>query len=87
MVSMIAYNTFVKQGSGKDIVIFTSSQKKLSYQRKYYDSNFGIFPHLTAIIDVKNGVSTSTVKLKCCDFPTINSKLNHLKNNDRLLRA
>mmetsp|Transcript_24314 Transcript_24314/g.30584 ORF Transcript_24314/g.30584 Transcript_24314/m.30584 type:complete len:239 (+) Transcript_24314:120-836(+) len=63
-----SYKTFVKNGNGEDRVIFASSQKKLSFQRKYYDKNFGIFPHLTAIIDVKDGIVQGIAWDDACVF-------------------
>eukprot|EP00558_Chaetoceros_sp_UNC1202_P007875 CAMPEP_0197246124 /NCGR_PEP_ID=MMETSP1429-20130617/10680_1 /TAXON_ID=49237 /ORGANISM="Chaetoceros sp., Strain UNC1202" /LENGTH=239 /DNA_ID=CAMNT_0042706729 /DNA_START=18 /DNA_END=737 /DNA_ORIENTATION=+ len=59
------YSRFTIQGSyqslvrmsqnNKDVTVFASSQTSLSFLRKYYDTKFGIFPHLTAIIDVHKG--------------------------------
>lgn len=53
-----AYTDLVENATD-DITVFTSSQKGLSFQRKYFDNRYGVFPHLTAIIDVKNGVSAT----------------------------
>lgn len=53
---ILAYDKLVGDGS-EDVTVFASSQKALSFLRKYYDSSYGVFPHLTAIIDVKDGVS------------------------------
>jgi len=57
----VAYNSLVQKGDENDISIFAASQKSLSFLRKYYDSNYGIFPHLTAIIDVRDGVSMKSI--------------------------
>ncbi len=55
-----AYKSMV-QNSNKNKSVFVSSQKALSFLRWYHDSTFGVFPHLTAIIDVKDGVSVITI--------------------------
>lgn len=49
-----SYKSLV-QNANKNISVFSSSHKALSFLRRYHDTGFGIFPHLTAIIDVKDG--------------------------------
>lgn len=52
-----------------DITVFSSSQSKVSPLRKYYDStNNRIFPHLTAIISVKDGIVQGIAWDKACMF-------------------
>jgi len=52
-----------------DITAFSSSQSKVSPLRKYYDSEKNyIFPHLTAVIDVKDGVVQGIAWDKACTF-------------------
>ena len=57
----IAYDYLVnndEQLEADDITIHVNSQKGLSFLRKYYDRKLDrIYPYLTAIIDVKDGVS------------------------------
>mmetsp|Transcript_27032 Transcript_27032/g.40003 ORF Transcript_27032/g.40003 Transcript_27032/m.40003 type:complete len:238 (-) Transcript_27032:158-871(-) len=57
------YSRFTVQGSYKSMLsdsqenfsVFASSHKKLSFLRWYSDKEFGIFPRLTAIVDVRDG--------------------------------
>lgn len=50
-----SYETVIE--SNEDKHVFVASQKAISFLRKYYDSSSEfIFPHLTAIIDVKDGI-------------------------------
>ena len=40
-----------------NVTVFTSSQNSISFLRTLYDrANGHVYPHLTAIIDVDNGV-------------------------------
>jgi hypothetical protein len=51
-----AYEAYSNEGEDKHI--FVASQTAVSFLRKYYDATLEhIFPHLTAIIDVEDGVS------------------------------
>jgi hypothetical protein len=46
-----------KYFSGKDIVVGTASQSKLSFLRTFYNATSQlVFPYLTAIIDVNHGI-------------------------------
>jgi len=71
-----SYQKFVKDkdvsGLDKltgDLTVFSSSQTKVSPLRKYYDSqNKHIYPHLTAIIDVKDGKVTGIAWDEACMF-------------------
>lgn len=51
-----------------DVSVFASSQQSLGYLRMYYDTTFGIFPHLTAIIDVKDGIVRGIAWDDACMF-------------------
>jgi len=70
------YSRFTVQGSYKSIVsdgqenfsVFASSHKKLSFLRGYFDKVFGIFPHLTAIVDVRDGVVQGIAWDDACVF-------------------
>jgi hypothetical protein len=42
--------------AGKNITVHVASQQALSFQKRYYDSFDKIYPHLTAVIDVSQGV-------------------------------
>lgn len=60
-----AYEKYSTEGENKHI--FVASQTTVSFLRRYYDADSGrIFPHLTAIIDVEDGVSYLIVS-----FPSI----------------
>jgi len=51
------------------ITIFASSQTSISFLRRYYDQEGKrIFPHLTAIIDVKDGIVSGIAWDKACVF-------------------
>mmetsp|Transcript_17126 Transcript_17126/g.20903 ORF Transcript_17126/g.20903 Transcript_17126/m.20903 type:complete len:253 (+) Transcript_17126:84-842(+) len=64
-----SYKSLVQNSDvNEDITVFTSSQTSLSFLRKYYDTTYGIFPHLTAIIDVKNGVAQGIAWDDACVF-------------------
>ncbi len=63
----LAYRSMVQSGN-KNKSVFVSSYKALSFLRWYYDSAFGIFPHLTAIIDVKDGVSVIIIVWHIVNF-------------------
>ena len=52
-----AYRDLVLNANPTNITVFAAAQTSLSFQRMYYDPEFGIFPYLTAIVDVQNGVS------------------------------
>lgn len=39
-----------------NITLFASSQTSVSFLRKFYDRDVGVFPYLTAIINVQDGV-------------------------------
>jgi len=59
------YSRFHIEGSWQDaksnnlisnVTVFASSGQSLSFVRKYYDEGVGVFPYLTAIVDVQDGV-------------------------------
>lgn len=53
-----AYEQLVRDDTiSANITVFASSQTSLSFLRKFYDKEFGVFPYLTAIINVQDGVS------------------------------
>ena len=55
----LAYEAYSNENEDKHI--FVASQTAVSFLRKYYDATLDhIFPHLTAIIDVEDGVSILT---------------------------
>jgi len=57
------------RGSKGNIAIHVSSQKALSYQKLYFDKGQGkVYPQLTAIIDVKDGVVKDIVWDDGCIF-------------------
>ena len=63
-------STQVFDGSG-NVTIHVASQKVLSFQRMFYSQSGGvgrIFPHLTAIIDVKKGVVNGITWDDACLF-------------------
>lgn len=69
-----SYTKFVKDksvvtGLDNDITVFSSSAAGVSQLRKYYDSEKKhIFPHLSAIIDVKDGEVKGIAWDKACMF-------------------
>ena len=68
----LAYKDLVnstKFGLNGNITIFTASQTSVSYLRLFYDSTQEyIYPHLTAIIDVTNGVVNGITWDDACVF-------------------
>jgi hypothetical protein len=52
----------------KNVTVFASSGPSLSFLRKYYDEDFGVFPYLTAIIDVEDGVVKGIAWDDACIF-------------------
>eukprot|EP00956_Cyclotella_meneghiniana_P020635 scaffold36680_cov51-Cyclotella_meneghiniana.AAC.4 len=81
-VNLVAdeFSSYKIPGSFKDIVqsnpfgseathIFTSSQSSLSFLRRYYDTTTQhLYPYLTAIIDVRDGVVTGIAWDDACIF-------------------
>jgi hypothetical protein len=72
----LAFVKLVEPDFYSNVTAFASSQTSLSFQRKYYDKDVGIFPYLTAIIDVVDGVSSvycfglpETFGIECLLFP------------------
>lgn len=63
-----SYSQLIQSSNGDDITVFASSQTSLSFLRKYYDQSYGVFPHLTAIIDVKDGVVQGIAWDDACVF-------------------
>lgn len=65
-----SYNSLVKSttSSNTNVTVFASSQKSLSFVRKYYDADFGVFPYLTAVINVKKGVVQGIAWDDACVF-------------------
>lgn len=58
-----------KLGLLGNITVFTASQTSVSYLRLFYDStNNFTYPHLTAIIDVSNGVINGITWDDACIF-------------------
>lgn len=55
---LLAYVQLVQSNFYTNVTAFASSQTSLSFQRKYYEKSVGVFPYLTAIIDVVDGVSS-----------------------------
>lgn len=59
----------VDDGLSGNITVHTQSQSSLSFLRRYYDDQTGrVFPHLTAIIDVTDGVVKGIAWDKACQF-------------------
>jgi hypothetical protein len=50
-----SYMQLVQSNFYTNVTAFASSQTSLSFQRKYYEKSVGVFPYLTAIIDVVDG--------------------------------
>eukprot|EP00979_Chaetoceros_neogracilis_P005481 scaffold996_cov271-Chaetoceros_neogracile.AAC.18 len=51
-----------------NVTTFASSQTALSFQRMYFDSLLGVFPYLTAIVDVVDGVVRGIAWDDACIF-------------------
>ena len=64
----VAFKSLVQENAGtaQNITVFGSSQQSVSFLRMYYQKNVGVFPYLTAVIDVKDGVSF--IKSQHLDF-------------------
>jgi hypothetical protein len=66
-----AYDSIVRQGffNTNGTQIFAASQQALSFQRRYYDATTNmIFPYLTIIVDVVNGVVRGIAWDDACVF-------------------
>ena len=60
----LAFKSLVQDdASAQNVTVFGSSQQSVSFLRMYYEKNVGIFPHLTAVIDVKDGVSLIILRI------------------------
>mmetsp|Transcript_16193 Transcript_16193/g.44862 ORF Transcript_16193/g.44862 Transcript_16193/m.44862 type:complete len:264 (-) Transcript_16193:665-1456(-) len=63
-------NALTDTFSGRNVTVHVASQRAISMQRIYYDNGNEIFPHLTAVIDVKDGVARGIAWDDACVFCT-----------------
>lgn len=68
LLTRTAWQDIKSDATIKNVTVFASSGPSLSFLRKYYDEDFGVFPYLTAIIDVEDGVVKGIAWDDACIF-------------------
>jgi hypothetical protein len=61
MRALVAWQDAKSNNLISNVTVFASSGQSLSFVRKYYDEGVGVFPYLTAIVDVQDGVSDACI--------------------------